>query len=1397
MQETPVFSPNVLPRDVLSRYLPPEQVRSLEDSPTLSEARACLEHLTTLLHAICTYLPRHLVTEKLADPTPGRVSGRFHQGTLMFADISGFTAMSERLSRQGKAGAEEITDIVNDYFTAMLEITGHYGGDLLKFGGDALLVAFLGPDHAARACWAALRMQEAMTRFHQVSTSQGVFSLRMTIGLGTGPLFIASLGTSESMECTVMGPALSRMAHAEDQAEAGEIFVDGETRQAVSQQARFGEERECCHQLLDIEGEEPPVATVPLEEQLLLPEPSDDLPTLLSHISHTATRLRALEPYLPPGLLERLKYDPQRGMSRREGEFRPVTVLFANFYGIEEIIEQLGEERAAEITAILNAHFTAMQRIIAKYDGVVNKVDTYVVGHRVMALFGAPRAHVDDPVRAVQAALEMQDAMSAFAELETSGGVFSLKQRIGINTGRVYAGNVGSPTRHEYSVMGDEVNLTARLMAVAKEGQVLISQSTARQSEDLFLLRELPAVRVKGKSQPVPNYEVLGVQERVAHPRRERRPLIGRDAEWTQARRVADEALTGRGQILVLDGDVGMGKSRFIEELVAYWGGQGATAYAVTCPSYGRHTPYLPWIELLRRLFGLREADSDQVKQEKIESRLRAVNPIWVEWAALVGNLLGVPIPESDLLRSLDAKLRQQGLFRLVTDLVRDEARVRPLLLALDDLQWADEPSLALLTHIGKRIADRPLLLCAAHRPEMTLPLEAGNRVPCTTITLQELSDEASLKLLETLLPTTPQMPRYLKDLILSKAHGNPLFIEEVAHALIENYLTLDPETGTYRARADLAQIEVPDTVSRVIMSRIDRLDEPSRDVLKVASVIGKEFEYWLLSEIYPYRRVNSELRQRLDQLTQREILDGPRPELIYLFRHILTREVAYESLLYADRRELHRRIGESIEKQRAGHLEEYYEVLAHHYALAEDWEKALGYHLRAGEKAQAIYANEAAIHHFRKALEVAERVPESEDRQQVAHERLGEVLATVGEYDEALTHNYWALALVMVVSTSAEEMACRLADLCRKTASIHEKRSNYTTAFNWLRGGLIALEGMEVIEVAHIYRLGAGVYHRQGKNSEAIEWCHKSLAIAEKVGGREGQSAIAHAYYLLGLIYNRLGDTARTIEFCQKSIEIYEQIEDMFGASQAYINLANAYFDQGDWPRATEHYLRALEIKRKIGDAYGQAVITLNLGGVYLHQGDLDQAASYYRQSLEMWQELGSTYAIALLHNNMGAVALRRGAPDEALALLQKSLELFQQIGSRDFLPEVYRHMAEAHLDRGQLDKALSYAQRSLKLAQEQEMRLEEGATRRMLGQVHLARQELASAERELQESLRVLKELNSRYEVGKTLFQLAHLHRLRGEQVQMREALEQARAIFAELGARLDLAQAQELTP
>ncbi len=1378
--------------DVLSnhlrRYLPDQLVSPLLHQPGLTTARPCDAHLDALLHAVSTYLPRYLVNEQLRDPQPGRVSGQFREATIMFADISGFTAMSERLSRQGEKGAEKITNIVGDYFTTMLDITARQGGDLLKFGGDALLVAFFGDDHAINACRAGAQMQQAIARFDQVEAFGETFSLKMTVGLGSGLLFTANLGTPEKMECTAMGEALTQMAHAEDQAEGGEIFIDEATYQAVRSQVRVGEKRNGCYLVTIVEGSQSPGSHYPALEVMpkLL---GSDMPAMVSHIKETVACLDALVPFLPPGLLDLLRFDPTRMASRERGEFRPVTVIFANFYGIEEIIRQLGPEKVAEITAILNTHFSRMQEIIHRYEGVIDKVDSYVVGHRIMALFGAPRAHVDDPERAVRAAWEMQAAMLAFDKLETSAGVFALRQRIGINTGRVFAGNVGSDTRHEYSVMGDEVNLTARLMSVAQEGQVLISQSTATQVGKRFRLDEKEPVRVKGKSLPVPNYEVRGIVERYEAGRPARRsPLVGRDGEWQTIWRVAQQAAKGDCQVLDIHGEMGMGKSRVIEELIDRWTRQGRATFFAGCLSYGRHTPYAPWVTILREVFGLREDDSDQERREKITSRLATASPEWIDWAALVAHLLGVPMPESNLLRSLDPRLRQQNLQRIVSSLITSESEYHPMLLVVDDIQWIDEASLILLNHLTTHVKSSPLLICIAYRPEESLTLAAARQPNYTSVGLEALSEAGSLALLDSQLPTAPEMPQHLKELILKNGQGNPLFIVEMAHALIENYLSYDAESGVYRARDDLDRVQVPDTVSRVILSRLDRLDEQGRNMLKVASVIGRAFQQWLLQSVYPYRTSEIEMETRLLDLCEKEILD--RAQVAYLFRHVMTREVAYESLLYAERRDLHHKIAQSIEAQSA-RVDEHIEVLAEHYTLAEDWPQALGYHLKAGRRAQAIYANEDAVHRYHKALEVAQHVLDSLNERLTAYEGLGDTYELVGRYDESLESYAQARALLDEMAPSPDVRRHR-AGLCRRTACVYEYKGEYVTTQTWLSRGLETLgKGARTLEAARLYILRAGVYHRQGNNQEAVRWCERAVQVASEVEGEEGAREMAHAAYLMAEIYRRQGDNDRAVQFAQRSLEIYQNLENVVGQGQAHNTLANAYFEQSNWAAAMDHYLKSMAIKERVGDVYGRGVLANNIGEIYLIVGQLEQALAFYQRSLQVWDELGGTYGKGLTHNNLGAVYLRMGDLGQATRHLEQSETLFAQIPSEDFAAETSRYRAEIALGRGQLDEALAFAERALKYATGQGLKADECAARRVLGVICYEKGNLERAATYLSRSLDMACELDNRYETGRTTLQIGLLQRKQGRLDEAWASLLQAKTIFEELDASLDLAE------
>jgi tetratricopeptide (TPR) repeat protein len=353
----------------------------------------------------------------------------------------------------------------------------------------------------------------------------------------------------------------------------------------------------------------------------------------------------------------------------------------------------------------------------------------------------------------------------------------------------------------------------------------------------------------------------------------------------------------------------------------------------------------------------------------------------------------------------------------------------------------------------------------------------------------------------------------------------------------------------------------------------------------------------------------------------------------------------------------------------------------------------------------------------------------------------------------------------------------------------------------------------MQVIEAAHIYSMGAGIYHRQGDNAQALRWCENSLKLAGQLaesesagtaGRNAARDALAHAYYLQGAIYLRYADYARAVQVCQKSIALYDQLGNLPGAGAAHNNLASAFFDLGDWPQAAKHYQQALQIATQIGNVHESGLIANNLGEVYRYRGELEQAQAHYEQSLHIWQSLGSIYGQAFLHMNLATVALKQARWASAIEQLEQCQKLCAQIDAQDFTAEAYRHLAEAHLgqsqERGQqasseIDKALEYANRSLQLAQTQEMKLEEGTARRILGRIYMHQGQYRDAERELQISQATLEALDHQYQIGQTLVDLAKLYRKQGQELKFRQSLERATAIFEQLGAKLDLERVRQL--
>ncbi len=1351
----PLDTPEIR-RIAARKYLPAPLAERWHVDADAETRQAVLMSLNRLLSLLTTYLPRHLLYHLFKRPTPGQAYGEFLSSTVLFADLSGFTVMSERLSALGREGAETLTAVINHYFTVMSDIATHHGGDVMLFGGDAMLLLFDGVDHALRACHTAWRMQQAMAaRFAEVKTELGAFPLRMAAGLGSGPTFAAALGSTNGMQYAVMGPALTAMGRAEALAGAGRIILDQATR-LLAGPLTVEAESESGYARLIAE----PVApyTRPDPPQLDLPPSGEH-----EQVDWLAERVTAIAPFLAPGLLPRLVLDPSVAL---EGEHRPVTVVFVDFRDADALIDRLGADDPNAITPRLNVAFDAVRSIVARYEGVINKIGAGPAGSHIIALFGAPTSHEDDPERGVQAALDIQTALAG-AELP---GAYPT--RIGVNTGFVYAANVGSRARREYTVMGDQVNLAARLMTAAQPGQVIVSALTAAHVRHLFDLEERKPVQLKGKAQAQSNCRVRRARSRS----RMLRPavssqLLGRAEEIQIGYERIQAVWLGRSQIIAVSGEAGVGKSRLIEALAQYARAEGFDVISSACVSYGGGIPYSVWLESLQALIGWQPSDTEADRRARLRDALAAIDR--VEDAPIVGEVLGVSWPDTTWTASLEAQARQRRLFDVVASLIRHFARRRSLLWMIDDAHWIDPASLEMLNHLARYGEGAPIVLLVASRSEgkwrgweglsnaveITLPLLDRAATEALVADLLRIEDRQLPLAVRTLMkrmaagvldagaPDTAAFERYW---------GNPFFALERVRALIEAGDLARDAAGHWRVTRPIESIEMPDTIHGVIMSRIDRLPEPARRVLQVASVIGRTIGLPLLQAVYDLRGETAESLQRhLQTLSDLGLspLDTDPDQGRYAFRSVTTQEVAYASLRYERRRELHRRIGEQIEAHPTW-VDDAPSLLTHHYSEGQVWDKALSYALEAGRRAQQKYANAAAAGAYRRALQAAEALtPPRVGEQLAAHEALGDVLLITGDYDEALKH--YDAARTLAIGDSRH-----LADLCRKTADALQQWSKYDEAHNWLKQGLDYADP-DSLEAAQIHLVGAAVFHRQGKLDQAVEWGEKCLGLAIALTGDTARRTEARALYLLAEILRKRGNLDRSIEAAQRAVTVYQLVGDIWGQSQALNTLANISSEKGDFVTATRFYADSLELKERIGDVGGQANITINLGEAYRVLGRLAEARQTFEHSLRICRDLRNEHAVALLHNNLAAIALAEGNWDEAARCLLESNRLFDAIGSEEFKAELHRHQAELDLGRGQIAEAFDYARQAVAVAEASQEKLEIGLSRCVLGQVYLAQDDLIGAERELQASLDILESVGSPVEAANTRLALAQLRR------------------------------------
>jgi predicted ATPase/class 3 adenylate cyclase len=1191
-------------------------------------------------------------------------------GTALFADISGFTPLTEALALEfgAQRGAEELTGHLNRVYTALIAEVDRYRGSVVSFSGDAITcwfdeeaapeIATLAPFAwaAARAAACALAMQAALSELAAIVIPSGAqYPLAMKAALASGSVrrFLVGDPGIQRLD-TLAGALVDRLADAEHNANRGEVLMDTTTCTALAASANIGEMRggESGRAYAVLVGIGAAVEPCPWPE-----------------LSVTAIDAARARPWLLPDVYERL----YAGQGEFLAELRPVVSFFLRFSGLD----YEGDAGAGEK---LDAYVRQVQTNLARYEASLVQLTIGDKGSYLQAAFGAPTAHEDDASRALSAALELKEPQAKFISAV----------QIGISKGRMRAGAYGSPTRRTYGMMGDDVNLAARLMQAARPGQILVNKNVCQGIENHYTWQELPVLSVKGKTEPVKVYGLTGLQDESPSRlgvSRYALPMVGRSAEIDLIAAKVESARQGLGQMVGITGAAGVGKSRLMTEAIRLANERRFAGYSGECQSFGANTSYLVWQSIWRAYWQLDPTlpVGDQIA--KVEAELARIDPALAARLPLLGTLLNLPIPENNLTATFDAKLRKTSLEALLVDCLRRRDQEQPLLFVLDDCQWIDPVSHDLLEAIGRATQNLPVLILMAYR----VPLPENLAAPRVSllphfaeINLVEFTPEESGQLiglkLDVLYPAAGRAPDKLLHLITTRAEGNPFYIEEIL-----NYLR--DQADMLPDSAALERLELPASLHSLILSRIDQLSESQKIALKVASVIGRLFRAAMLWGAYPQLGLAEGVIADLNRMISLDLLalDAPEPELVYLFKHILSQEVAYESLPYATRSMLHEQIGAFIERTYPANLDQYVDLLAFHYDRSENSGKRATYLLKAGEAAQRNYANTAAIDYYQRCLSLL-----SEVEQVRVLLKLGKVLELVGRWDQAQERYRQALQLATQIDDREARAWCLTAQ-----GDFFRKRGLYAESETFLTQALYTFE-----DLGNQAGIGQALHHagtlaaQQGETDPARQLYERSLAIRREINDKP---QIASLLSNLGILARFRGELEDARALHEEGLAIRRALGDKWAIAVSLINLGNVELDQSNLVEARARLEEALALQREVGDRWTEANALNNLGNLARTRGDYGRAVALYRESLEIYHEFGDKRALAYLLEDMGGLASLQGDPRRALRLIGSASSLRQEIGSPLSAKEqenLDRLLAKAHRRLDEMAQAIAYGE-------------------------------------------------------------------------------------------------------
>jgi class 3 adenylate cyclase/tetratricopeptide (TPR) repeat protein len=1056
-----------------------------------------------------------------------------------------------------------------------------------------------------------------------------------------------------------------------------------------------------------------------------------------------------------------------------------VTVLFADAMGFTPISERLDEEQVYDL---MQGCLARMMEAVHRYEGTI----TQFTGDGVMALFGAPIAHEDSARRAVAAALEMQKSLDDYAAEVKKRYSIECRFRVGLNTGPVVVGKISDSLEMDYTALGDTVNLAARMEELAEPGTVHLSENTYRAIQDYFECEPLGALTVKGKGAPVVAYRAA--RERPVRTRFEAAaergltPFVGRNQELAVLRGYLEQAKRGQGQVVFISGEAGIGKSRLLLEFRRSILDEAVTWLESHCISYGNRIPYLPMIDILKSNFGVQEGDNEGAIICKVEEGAAHWHEAARATVPYLKYLLNVD-PGDPTVTVMDPMERRAGVFDSLRALLLQESRRRPLVVVVEDLHWVDEKSEEAVAALADVVASAPVLLILTYRPGYAHSL--GERTYYSRLALGHLPPEESATMAERVLQVAT-LPRQLQQLITSKAEGNPFYIEEVTKSLVESGV-LRKTNGSYFLEQPAERIRVPDTIQEVILSRIDRLERQAKQAIQLASVIGREFTVRLLNRISD---IEVKLDDLLAELKSLELIYEKAyfPELSYMFKHALTHDVAYSTLLVERRRALHRVVAAAIEELYADRLPEHYEAVAHHYYQGQQWQKALDYLVKAGDKATAAYANQDALEYYARAQEVCERLGESALAASISVARSRGLLNyTIGDFPGAIADfDRMLVAARSLGDRHLEGMALALRGMSEGWDH------DYETAAETLRAALaIGDEGFDDVRFFGSLYLATN-YVVINRHAEAGPLMRTAQELAPKVDEPFSQAWWGSAGSLGFSWAGRFDQALKVLERWRGAAEESHQITTLLW--HRWVD-ALARGGRGDYEQALALLADMLATCTRVGDVRTGARTLNTMGWIYGELQDHQQAMEWNTRGVEAAVEASfpDPECESNARLNLGDNLLALGRPDEAEQQFQKVEQVVRNPRPQDrwmlwrYSQHLFHSYGELRLAGGDYDKALAYADECLALAEQSDSKKNIVKGRRLRGQVFLAQGKLPEAEKELATVLEVAQRVGNPPQLWKTYAALGDLRKTQGRADDARAAYRDALAVIDGVAAGL----------